>query len=299
MLNEIAVQEKELKVTQSESKLVKEKEEEIERLRNVELRNAFDLIAEKNKEINDSINYAERLQRSLMASKKILEENLDNYFIYFNPKEAVSGDFYWASNLSDNRFVLVCADSTGHGVPGAIMSMMNMNSLKEAVKEGQSTSDTILNYTRKIIIDTLANDGSIEGGKDGMDAALIILNKEKTTLQFTLANNPLWLIRNGELIEYKADKMPVGKHDNQNQPFTKIEIGLEKGDQIYLSTDGYADQFRGENQKKFKSSTLKKLLLSISDKSMSEQREIIDKDFENWRGSLEQIDDVFIIGVRI
>lgn len=134
------------------------------------------IIEQAHKEITDSINYAERLQRSLMSSKKLLDENLGLYFVYFNPKEAVSGDFYWTSHLQNGKFALVCADSTGHGVPGAIMSMMNMNSLKEAVKEEQTKSDEILNHTRNTIIQTLANDGSAEGGKDGMDAVLLIFN---------------------------------------------------------------------------------------------------------------------------
>src|SRR5690606_3465152 len=137
---------------------------------------------------------------------------------------------------------------------------------------GHSSSDTILNYTRKIIIETLANDGSAEGGKDGMDAQLIIINKNKNTLQFSLANNPLWLIRNEKLIEYKTDKMPVGKHDNQNNPFAKQEIKIEKGDLIYLTTDGYADQFGGPNKKKFKSSALKNLLIANANKTMAEQK---------------------------
>lgn len=305
VLNEIAASEKELKVSQSESKLVKEKEEEIERLRNVELKNAYDLIAEKNKEINDSINYAQRLQRTLMANDDLLAKNLKEYFIYFNPKEAVSGDFYWASyvktaDAKDGKyFVLVCADSTGHGVPGAIMSMMNMNSLKEVVKAGHSEADDIFNQTRATIIKTLANDGSAEGGKDGMDASLVIFNSDFTKVDFALANNPLWLIRNKELIEFKADKMPIGKHDNQAIPFTKHSLDLQKGDLIYLLTDGYADQFGGEDGKKFKSKSLKNLLESIAHLPMYEQEKNLDTTFETWRGSLEQIDDVCIIGVRV
>ncbi len=256
-------------------------------------------VEEAHKEITDSINYAERLQRSLMSSKKLLDENLGNYFVYFNPKEAVSGDFYWSAELPEKKFALVCADSTGHGVPGAIMSMMNMNSLKEAVKEGQTKSDEILNHTRKTIIQTLANDGSAEGGKDGMDAVLLIFNLNKTELEFSLANNPLWIIRGGELREFKADKMPVGRHDKQDTLFTRHTEKLQKGDLIYIFTDGFADQFGGEKGKKFKYSALKELLLSIAEKPMYEQKTILSKTFENWRGNLEQVDDVCVVGVRV
>ncbi|MDP2384845.1 MAG: tetratricopeptide repeat protein [Bacteroidota bacterium] len=257
------------------------------------------VVEEAHKEIIDSINYAERLQRSLMASAQLLNQNIGNYFVYFNPKEAVSGDFYWASTLRNGNFCLVAADSTGHGVPGAIMSMMNMNSLKESVKENLSEPHEILNKTRNIIIATLANDGSMEGGKDGMDAALIVFDSQKTKAEFSLANNPLWLIRKGELIEYKPDKMPVGKHDRQDVPFSKQEILLEKGDTIYILTDGYADQFGGERGKKFMYKPLKELLLSVQDKTMSEQREVLSKRFEEWKGDMEQIDDVCVIGIKI
>jgi serine phosphatase RsbU (regulator of sigma subunit) len=257
------------------------------------------LLEQTHKEITDSINYAERLQRSLMSSKKLLDENLGNYFVYFNPKEAVSGDFYWSTELPDKKFVLVCADSTGHGVPGAIMSMMNMNSLKEAVKEGQTRSDEILNHTRRTIIQTLANDGSAEGGKDGMDAVLLIFNHDKTELEFSLANNPLWIIRTGELLEFKADKMPVGRHDKQDTLFARNTEKLHKGDLIYVFTDGFADQFGGEKGKKFKYAALKDLLLSVAEKPMEEQKLILSKTFENWRGNLEQVDDVCVVGVRV
>jgi len=256
-------------------------------------------VEEAHKEITDSINYAERIQRSLMASKKLLDENLSDYFNYLNPKEKVSGDFYWASKLANENFCLVAADSTGHGVPGAIMSMLNIASLEKAVVQNISESSELLNFTRKKIIETLANDGSKDGGKDGMDTALLVFNKDKTHLEFSLANNPLWIIRNNELIEYKPDKLPVGRHDNQHIPFTKNSIDLQKGDMIYIFTDGFADQFGGEKGKKFKYSALKELFFSIHSKPTDEQKAILDITFENWRGSLEQVDDVCVVGVRV
>jgi serine phosphatase RsbU (regulator of sigma subunit) len=233
---------------ETQKKLIERQHEEAVKI-SARIAAQHEQLEQSHKEITDSINYAERLQRSLMSSKKLLDENLRNYFVYFNPKEAVSGDFYWSSELPDKKFALVCADSTGHGVPGAIMSMMNMNSLKEAVKEGCLASDEILNHTRSTIIETLANDGSTEGGKDGMDAALIIFNPDKSELEFSLANNPLWIIRGGELLEFKADKMPVGRHDKQDTLFTRHSEKLQKEDLIYSFTDGFADQFGGEKGK--------------------------------------------------
>jgi len=258
-----------------------------------------EIVEEKHKEITDSINYAERIQRSLMASSDLLNQNLKNYFIYFKPKDVVSGDFYWASKLNNGNFCLAVADSTGHGVPGAIMSMVNINSLKEAVKEKIVEPSEILNYTRTTIINTLANDGSVDGGKDGMDCALLSFDFSSNQLNFSMANNPIWLIRDNEILEFAADKMPIGKHDKQNISFTHHQINLKKGDLIYSFTDGYADQFGGVKGKKFKYSNLKKLLLSISSKELDIQKEILNTEFENWKGDLEQIDDVCIIGVRV
>lgn len=279
------------KVTQKQKQLIEIKEKEAQHQKQ--------LVEEKNKEIFDSINYAERLQRSLMANQKLLDTRFSEYFIYFNPKEAVSGDFYWASYLSNGNFTLAVADSTGHGVPGAIMSMMNMNSLKESVQEKICEPHLILSKTRQIIIDTLCNDGSAEGGKDGMDVALLVFDHGMNKLDFALANNALWLVRNGILTEYEADKMPVGKHDNQNKPFSKNTIHLAKGDMIYVFTDGYADQFGGEKGKKFKYASLEKLLVSIAGKTMAEQKLILHQTFESWKGALEQIDDVTVVGIRI
>jgi serine phosphatase RsbU (regulator of sigma subunit) len=279
------------RVTQKQKKLIEVKEKETQKQKH--------LVEEKNKEIFDSIDYAERLQRSLMANRELLGDRLREYFIYFNPKEAVSGDFYWASPLHNGSFALAVADSTGHGVPGAIMSMMNMNSLKESVQEKICEPELILDKTRQIIINALANDGSAEGGKDGMDIALLVFNQDMTQLDFALANNPLWLVRNHAVTEYKADKMPVGKHDKQHIPFTKNTIALAKGDMIYAFTDGYADQFGGESGKKFKYKSLQELLLSISQEPVNKQREMLEQRFEQWRQNFEQIDDVCVVGIRM
>ncbi len=256
------------------------------------------MIEEKHKEITDSINYAERIQRSFLATKNLLDDNLKNYFVFFQPKDVVSGDFYWASKLNNDQFVLATADSTGHGVPGAIMSILNISSLEKAI-ESDTEPDEILNKTRDIIIKRLKKDGSLEGGKDGMDCSLICFDFKNNIFTYSAANNPVWIIRNSELIELAADKMPVGKHFHENTPFAKHSFILQKGDLIYTLTDGMPDQFGGLNGKKFKYKQLKELLLSVSSEPLDIQYQTIKKTFYNWKGNLEQIDDVTIIGIQI
>ncbi|MBI3518785.1 MAG: SpoIIE family protein phosphatase [Bacteroidetes bacterium] len=254
----------------------------------------------KNKEIVDSINYAQRIQKSLLASDTLLKNNLKNYFVFFQPKDIVSGDFYWGAELDNQRFVLVTADSTGHGVPGAIMSMLNISCLNEAI-EGQKLKQPsdILNYTRSKIIKHLSNDGSEAGGKDGMDCSLISFDLKNNQLSYSAANNPIWVVREGSIIELKPDKMPVGKHDRDTESFTQHSLELQKGDVVYALTDGMPDQFGGPKGKKFMYKQLKELLISISHLPMHEQRERLHKELIEWKSDLEQIDDVLVIGVRI
>jgi ligand-binding sensor domain-containing protein/serine phosphatase RsbU (regulator of sigma subunit) len=284
-----------------ERKLVAEKlklEKTVEE-RTAEVVEQKHMIEEKHKEITDSINYAERIQRSLLATKELLDENLKEYFILFKPKDVVSGDFYRAAKLSNGNFALLTADSTGHGVPGAIMSILNISCLKESVKEGILEPADILNRTRKLIIDTLALDGSVEGGKDGMDASLTVYDFENKKLTVSSANNPVWIIRGSETIEIKADKMPVGKHDNDQIPFTQHEFDLQKNDLVYTLTDGFPDQFGGDKGKKFMSKRLRELLASIAHLPMHEQKDFLEKLFIEWKGNNEQVDDVCLIGVRV
>ncbi|MFN6039117.1 MAG: SpoIIE family protein phosphatase, partial [Bacteroidota bacterium] len=256
------------------------------------------LIEEKHKEITDSINYAERIQKSFLATKDHLDENLKEYFIFFQPKDVVSGDFYWSATLNNGNFVLCTADSTGHGVPGAIMSLLNITSLEKAI-ENHNSPEEILNATRKIIIERLKRDGSVDGGKDGMDASLCAYDFKKMMLQVSAAHNPVWIVRGREVIEIKPDKMPVGKHDRQDESFTQHPIPLEKGDVIYTLTDGFPDQFGGERGKKFMSKNLREMLKENSNLSMHDQYKLLEETFNNWRGDLEQIDDVTVIGVRV
>ena len=256
------------------------------------------IVEEKHKEITDSINYAERIQRSFLATKELLDENLKDHFVFFKPKDIVSGDFYFAEKLTNNNFLLATADSTGHGVPGAIMSLLNITSLEKAIENQDQPSD-ILNTTRKIIIERLKKDGSAEGGKDGMDCSVICFDFKKKKIIVSAANNPVWIVRGSETIEIKPDKMPVGKHDKQDVSFTQQTIDIKKGDVIYTLTDGFSDQFGGSLGKKFMSKKLRELLSKNAHLPMEEQRTILENTFISWVGDLEQIDDVTLIGVRV
>jgi len=230
----------------------------------------------------------------------LIGKKLPEHFIYFLPKDIVSGDFYWACELSNNEFGLVTADSTGHGVPGAIMSMLNISCLNEAVIAQKLTAPSeILNYTRNKIIEHLMHDGSFEGGKDGMDCCFMSFNIEKKALTYAGANNPLWIIRNNEILEFAPDKMPVGKHNSDKISFKQHTIQLQKGDVIYSLTDGLPDQFGGPQGKKYKYKQLKSLLLNVCKLPMDEQLKAIEESFEIWKGDMEQVDDVCVLGVRV
>ena len=264
-----------------------------------ERKNSENIIQEKNQEITDSIYSAKRIQQALLASDSLLKKSLPEYFVLYKPKDIVSGDFYWA-NVIDNKFVMITADCTGHGVPGAFMSLLNISYLNEAIIEKRIDSpEKILEFVRSQIISSLNPEGSEVESKDGMDAVLCIYDFKGLWLRFACANNPLWILRNNELIKFKPDKMPVGMHYGEQKPFSINTVGLRKGDIIYTFTDGYADQFGGEKGKKFKYKALKELLISIQKKPMIEQKEILQTTFENWKGNLDQVDDVLIIGIRI
>jgi serine phosphatase RsbU (regulator of sigma subunit) len=284
-----------LLVTRKQKSIIEEKE--------LETQHQKEIIQEKHKEITDSINYAERIQRSFLATKELLDENLQEYFVFFKPKDVVSGDFYWAGKLNNGNFALCFADSTGHGVPGAIMSILNISSLEKSI-EIETEPHHILYKTREIIIKRLKKDGSPEGGKDGMDCTLLVLNPEKTQLTYAAAYNPVFIIRKNEsgeaeIIEQKPDKMPVGKHDKDQEPFTLHTYNLQKGDVIYTLTDGMPDQFGGHKGKKYMIANLKQLFLNIASLPMKEQHTRIAQEFNSWKGQLEQVDDVCVVGIKV
>ena len=272
-------------------------------------------VEEKNKEIIDSINYAKRIQNALLNSEEHEAKFLREHFIYFNPKDIVSGDFYWTFE-KHNFLYLAVADCTGHGVPGAFLTMLGTAFLNEiTAKEATLSPSEILNELRSKIIKELNQTGAEGENKDGMDMSLIRLDISTNELQWSGANNPLWLVKNKleeesnslkliisindkHLYEIKADKQPISYYP-ESKPFTNHKIKLDKEDVIYLFTDGYADQFGGVKVKKFKYKPFKQLLVSLSNQDLKEQRNALENNFTQWQGDLEQIDDVCVIGLRI
>ena len=277
-------------------------------LKNEEITHQKELVDEKQKEIIDSINYAKRIQQAVLTGEDVWSKISKDYFILFKPKDIVSGDFYWAYNTPNNRSIFVLADCTGHGVPGGFMSMLGNSFLNEIVVENKIfKADEILNKLRSKIINALEQKGGTQQ-KDGMDMSLCVWNKLDNTLEFAGANNPLWLLRtdvssigveNKQLIEYKADKMPIGLYLDAEVPFKSETIQLQKGDIIYLCTDGYADQFGGPKGKKYKYKPLIECLIKNSHLEMLEQKALLETVFIDWKGKHEQVDDVSVIGVRV
>jgi len=219
----------------------------------------------------------------------------DNFVLY-KPKDIVAGDFYWMLELP-NQILFAVADCTGHGVPGAMVSVVCNGALNRAVKEFNLTSPAkILDKATELVIETFEKSNS--NIKDGMDIALCSFSKDAKELEYAGANNSIYLVRNGELSEYKSNKQPVGKHIN-NKPFTNQQIKLEKNDSLYLFTDGYSDQFGGPKGKKYKYKAFKQLLIDVHQKAMKDQKAIIKKSFMDWQGNLEQIDDVCVVGIKV
>ncbi len=257
------------------------------------------IVEEKNREITDSINYAKRIQEAILPPIEMINASIPNNFVLYKPKDIVAGDFYWFEKVG-NTSIIAAADCTGHGVPGAMVSVICNNALQRSVREfNLSEPGEILNKTRELVLEQFAL--STNKVADGMDIAICSLTPagQQISLQYAGAHNPLWIIRNGsnQVEEYKATKQPIG-HVDVPLSFTTHELQLHKGDTFYIFSDGYADQFGGEKGKKFKTKAFKQLLLSSQSDSLQAQCELIDEAFENWRGDLEQVDDVCVIGVR-
>ncbi|OFX16369.1 MAG: hypothetical protein A2033_00205 [Bacteroidetes bacterium GWA2_31_9] len=281
------------------------------------------ILYEQKKEITDSINYAKKIQQAVLPPDEHLQMFLTDFFILFRPKDIVSGDFYWATIIKQWQ-ILTVADCTGHGVPGAFMSMLGVSFLNEIVRKQEVTkSSHVLNQLRESIIESLKQTGESGTQKDGMDMALAVINIETNLLQFSGANNPLWIIKSPKsqdknskpqeietplnsldlgfeacFLELKADKMPIAIYERMDE-FTNHELQLQIGDTIYLMSDGYEDQFGGLKGKKFLSKNLKQLLIANCQLSMFKQKEILEKTLENWIGDGEQIDDITVLGLRI
>ena len=274
------------------------REAEIYQLKNVELKQAYEEIEEKNREITDSIRYALRIQEAVLPQEELFNKFMPEHFIFFRPKDIVSGDFYWMTQ-KDHFSVIVAADCTGHGIPGAFMSMLGISFLNAIVGEMEEPkANEILEQLRAQVIKSLHQTGKEGEAKDGMDIALCVFNNKTNELEFAGAYNALYHIRNGELSEIKADRMPIAIHSIGDPSFTNHKLQIENGDMIYLFSDGYADQFGGPNGKKFMYKQFKNLLLSVQGYSMEKQKEIVAKKFDIWKGKLSQIDDVIVIGIR-
>jgi len=258
----------------------------------------------KNKHITDSIRYAKRIQNAILPPDSYVKKLLPNSFILYKPKDIVSGDFYWMTKKSDLT-VYAAVDCTGHGVPGAFMSIVGNNQLNYAVDVKKARkAGTILDYLNEGVIETLREKGNdhvaVSGVKDGMDLALCIIDKKNMKLQFAGANNPLCLIRDGELTLIKGDRMAIGGNFSDDLPkFTNHEIDLQKGDVLYTFSDGYPDQFGGEDGRKFMAKKFRELLVQIHKNPIEEQEKILDEILEKWRGREEQVDDILVIGVKI
>ncbi len=276
------------------------KKEELEQIveeRTVELRAEKELVEEKNKEIIDSINYAKRLQDAIIPSDEEFASAFPDAFVLYRPKDIVAGDFYWM-HRQDDLTLFAVADCTGHGVPGAIVSVVCSNALNRTVEEfGITEPGKILDRSRELIQSSFETSNAEV--KDGMDVCLIAFNHKTGEVSYAGANNPLWLYNpgTGELTEYKATKQPVGYVDAP-KPFESHSLTPQKGEVLYMFSDGYADQFGGERGKKFKSSNMKKLLAEICNLPIEQQLQRVTKQFDDWKGSLEQLDDVCVVGIR-
>ena len=258
-----------------------------------------DLIEEKQAEITDSINYAKKIQDAMMTSSVYLKETLPKSFILFKPKDVVSGDFYWIYKDQEENIFFTVADCTGHGVPGAFMSMIGTSLLNEIIIEkGIKDTDKILGEMRSQIIKSLhqEEDG---GQKDGMDISLCKLNIKKKLVEFSGAHNSLIHISEDKLNNYRGDHQPVGLLLGDKKPFTKHEVKLKKNDMLYIYSDGYQDQFGGEKGKKYMGAKFKKQLLRINKESTDKQLKLLEEEFKSWTHNYEQIDDVCVMGVRI
>lgn len=257
-------------------------------------------IEEQKKHIMDSIYYARRIQNAILPAFSIIEANLKNYFILYMPKDIVSGDFYWV-NETDGLFMIAAVDCTGHGVPGAFMSIVGYNQLNHAVtvKKARSAGD-VLDELNKGVISTLNENKSDNSIKDGMDIALCVFDFAAKKVEFAGANNPLVLIRDNKVIKYRGDRFPVGAFEGSNpQRFKNNVVDLMDGDCLYLASDGYADQFGGPDNKKFMFRKFEELLLQINSLPMEEQKEMLHKRLYEWMGVNDQVDDILVIGIRV
>lgn len=275
-----------------------EHEKEIYRLRNIELRGAYELVEEKNNYITASINYASRIQRALLTDPEEAFDARQEYFILNLPLEIVSGDFYWFQK-SGSKLIIAVGDCTGHGVAGALMSILGMTLLEEIVsKRGIEDSDRILNELRREVRRALRQKGDRDETKEGIDISLCIIDKVTKSIQYSGAFNNLWIINNGELTELKGDRMTIGVSEADDE-FKRIVVAVSPGGMLYMYTDGFADQLGGPRHKKYRADPLKDLLIKIHRLPLPEQKNILERVFTEWKGSNPQTDDILVVGLKI
>jgi len=303
VINRLRITKRQKLIIEKQKKLVEEQKHEVE-IQKQEAEHQKELVQEKQQEIIDSITYAKRLQTAILPPASYINQFLPDNFVLYKPKDIVAGDFYWMETISnsngDNKEELIfiaAADSTGHGVPGAMVSIVCSNALNKALKEfGRTKTGHILDKTTDLVLETFSKSG--EEIKDGMDISLLCIDKQNKKIYWSGANNQLWYIFDNKLTEVKADKQPIGKSDKR-QPFTTHEIDWKTGTTFYLMSDGLPDQFGGPKGKKFKYKQLEEILLSVNNESLNFQSEILNQKFEDWKGELEQVDDVLLIGIKV
>jgi len=253
-------------------------------------------IAEQRDEITASIEYAKKIQKAILPSNELLKMCLPFSYVFYRPRDIVSGDFYWVHSIGE-KVLVACADSTGHGVPGAIVSMIGNNGLDTCVNEyGLSKPSQILDALNKYVEETF--DKSADAVNDGMDIALCLIDFEKNELEYSGANIPLYMVKGNELLVTKADKQPIGRYDYR-QPFTNHIINLDGVDNIYMCSDGIQDQFGGAKGKKFKIRRLRRLLVELSQQDITRQKGMLKETFLDWKEDQEQVDDVCFIGIHV
>jgi serine phosphatase RsbU (regulator of sigma subunit) len=267
--------------------------------KNVELEQSKEIIELQHREITDSIHYARQIQQAVLPSQTDLNEYFNEASVIFAPKDVISGDFYWATSIGDVT-ILATVDCTGHGVPGGFMSMLGISLLNELViEQGLTSPAVLLHRLREKVIASLRQKGKEGEQKDGMDMTICVFDHKNMTLTYGVANHVFYHVSEGEITECKGDRQPVGIFGDELLPFHEFSIQLKKGDRIFTFTDGYPDQFGGPRGKKFKYQQLKELVSSSSDMDLKVQVEMLEHSFVNWKGKLEQTDDVTLIGIRI
>ena len=279
-------------------KTISEQKKELE-LKHDEVQKQHDIISDQQSDIKADIRYSKRIQNSVLPTQEALDEIIPEHFILNMPRNIVSGDFYWVGNHVDRRAIAV-ADCTGHGISGAFMTMAGMAFLNDIMgKNTPLDPHDALFELRKMVMHLLKQKGEEGEASDGMDISLTMISPDNSKMYFAGANNPVYVVKNGELEIIKGDRMPIGIHLNFQRPFTLSEIDIQKGDMIYLFSDGYADQFGGPRNKKFRYKQFQDLLVDIHDKPLQSQKDILQKTIQDWKGAQNQVDDILVLGYKI